>query len=312
MRILETGTLGTIGMSGTFEDFTGDAYDLSHLDDVVITLKGTADLDATAAMTLQYSQDATNWAATPASSACTYAAPSKSFVPTGRVKFVRGYVSACTTGSFTINYSGWRRYNMEVRDDDLGDLDSQTAGDAISIADLEKVIATVSNAGTGVVYVEGSTNGTTWDKLTSFTNTNGSYLIPLPYKYIRADKTSHSSGTAYCKCGGVKARHTQRCGSLGSFTGATTGTSTYVGDLDGFTVQAIYTDSGTFTAAATVLIEISSDASSWALAPGSSSFTSAGTLAVTAPAKYVRARCSSYTVGTVDVRFGGANTDLVG
>src|SRR5512146_1192262 len=114
-KIFETGTLGDLGNESTFDGFTGDAVYVGHLEDVIVTMKGSTDLDATGAMTLQYSQDGTNWAATPASSACTYAAPSKSFQPTGRVKYIRGLVSACALGGFALRYAGWNTNQRETR-----------------------------------------------------------------------------------------------------------------------------------------------------------------------------------------------------
>jgi hypothetical protein len=312
----QTGTLDPVGMDGTFEDFTGAATYIGHLEDVSITLKlnTAAQADTTAAVTLQYSQDGSNWAATPASSACTYAAPSKTFVPTGRVNYVRLLCSAMadTDALCEAAYAGWNSSNRPVRSATLGSLGSQTAGTAVDVSDLEKIIVTVANAGTGVVKVQCSYNGSDWLNLATFTNTNGSVLIPAPFKLIRCNKTSHSSGTAYCYFAGVHAAGEQRFGTLGDFTSATTGTSVDVSDASRIDVLAEWVASGTFAGTGTVVIEQSNDGSTWALAPGSSSITGSGSLAITSPCRLLRARCSSFTVGTLKLRFGVVDNDLVG
>jgi hypothetical protein len=307
--LFRSGSLGDVGMSGTFEDFTGDAVDVSDLNDVVVTMKGTDDVDNTAAMTLQYSQDGTRWAATPASSACTYGAPSASFVLTGRVKQIRALVSAMTTGSFAVRFTGRQTDQLYPRFGTLGDLTSQAAGTAVDVSELDHIIVTNTGGASSTVKIQTSYNGTDWISVKSFTSA-GSYLVPLPCKLVRANCTTYSSA-AYVRYGGHKAPGKQRFGTLGDFTGTTTGTAVSVSDLSTINVYASYIASGTFEAAATVLIEGSSDGTSWAIVP-SGSITSDGSLTITAPYKLLRARCSSYTVGTVSVRFGGIDTNLDG
>jgi hypothetical protein len=306
-KIFETGTLGDLGNESTFDGFTGDAVYVGHLENLLVTMRGSADLDATGAMTLQYSQDGTNWAATPASSACTYASPNASFEPTGRVKYIRGLVSACALGGFALRYAGWNNHQREARFGSLGTLDAEETGTAVDVSDLEKVIVTVASNAAGNCIVEASHDASDWFIVTTFTNTNGSVLIPLAVKQIRVRRSSHSSGSALCAYGGVVAAGEQKFGDLGTFTSATTGTAVDVSTLEDLKVRAAYVDDGTFTATATVLIEVSQDGDSWALAPGSSSLTASGNLSITGPAKYLRARCSSYTIGTVDVRYGGVS-----
>lgn len=308
-KILETGTLGDLGNEATFDGLTGDAVYIGHLDEVIITMLGSDDLDNTGAMALQYSQDGTNWAATPASSACTYASPNASFQPTGRVKYIRGLASAVALGGFALRYAGWNSNQREPRFGDLGTLDAAETGDAVYVGDLEDVIVTVASNAAGTVEVEASHDGSDWFVVTSFANTSGSVLIPLPVEYIRCDRTVHSSGSAICGFGGARVLGKNVVGDLGTFTSATTGTAADTSTADKVQVFLDYTDDGTFTAAATVLIEVSQDGTSFALAPGSSTFTSGGSLNITGPVKYVRARCSSYTVGTVDVRYGYVNHD---
>lgn len=305
----ESGTLGDIGMSGTFEDFTGTEVEVSHLNDLVVTMKATADADSTAAMTMQYSQDGTRWAATPASSACTYAAPNASFVPTGRVKFIRGLVSAMTTGSFALRFTGRRTDLLYPRFGTLGDCTSQAAKTAVDVSELDKIIVTSTGGASSTVKLQGSYNGTDWISIKSFT-TAGSYLVPIPFKFIRANCTTYSAA-AYVRYGGHKAGGKQRFGTLGDFTGATTGTGVAVNDFSTIGVYASYIASGTFEAVGTVLIEGSSDGTSWAIVPNGS-ITADGSLTITAPYKLLRARCSAHTVGTISVRFGGVDTNLDG
>lgn len=303
-------SLGDIGMDGTFEDFTGDTVEVSHLSDLVVTMKGTGTLDASAAMTLQYSQDGTRFAATPASSACTYAAPNASFQPTGRVRFIRGLCSACATGSFALRASGRiSRKHLPFRSGTLGDVSGTGAKTAVDVSELEKVIVTNTGGASTTTLIQGSYDGTDWIQLKSFTSA-GSWLVPLPIKMIRANCSVYSAA-AYLRYGGVKADGKQRFGTLGDFTGATTGTAVSVHDLDKIQVYLDYAASGTFAASATVLIEGSSDGTSWAIVP-SGSVTSAGSVDITGQYKLLRARCSVYSVGTIKVRFGGINSDLVG
>jgi hypothetical protein len=218
-----------------------------------------------------------------------------------------------TDARFDVTYGGWNSSPRSTRFATLGDLASQAAGTAVDISDLEKVMVTVSNTGTGTVKIQGSYDGSDWVTLTSFSSASGSYLIPAPFKLIRANKTAHSNGTAHCYCGGVHAQGSQRFGTLGNFTSSVAGTSVDVSDLDSITVVAEYVDTGTFVATGTVDIEISQDkGTTWAKAPGSSSITGAGTFSIAVPCQLVRANCSAYTVGTLNIRYGGVNNDLLG
>lgn len=308
-KIFVSGTLGDPGMAGTFEDFTGDAVNIAHLDDVVVTMKGGATADATAAMTLQYSQDGVRWAATPASSACTYAAPSASFAPTGRVKLVRALVSAMDTDAFAVRYSGRVNDQLQTRFGTMGDFEADDTGDAIDVSDLEKVIVTNTGGASSTVALQASYNGTDWVDINSFTSA-GSFLVPFPCKAIRGDCTTYSAA-AYLRYGGHRAAGKQRFGTLGNFTTTATGTAVDVSDLNSVGIVAEYTGVGTFAASLTILIEGSSDGTSWATVP-SGSITSAGSLAVTGPYRLLRARCSAHVLGSAKVRFGGVNNDLVG
>lgn len=305
-----SGSLGDVGMSGTFEDFTGDATYIGDLNDVVITMKGTADLDATAAMTLEYSQDGTRWASTPASSACTYAAPSASFVPTGRVQFVRALVSACAVGSFACRYTGRQTDQLYPKFGTLGDVSGTGAKAAVDVSELDHIIVTSSGGSGNTTLVQTSYDGTDWVTVGTLATTTNSLLVPLPAKLLRVNCSVYNAAE-YLRFGGHKAPGKQRFGTLGDFSDATTGTAVAVDDLSKIQLNVVYTDSGTFTAAMTILIEGSSDGTSWAIVP-SGTISATGTLDITAPYKLLRARCSAYTVGSATVRFGGVNTNLDG
>lgn len=311
MSTLRQGTLGDLSTV-----VSGSAVDVSDLEDVVITVKGTETLDGTAAMTIEISQDGTRWSATPTSSAFSFASPSGSYALTGRVQFVRATVSAIAAGTFAVRYAGRSTDQLAFRTGTLGDIATATPsgsyGAPKDISDLEKVIVTVSGTFTAVVAVQGSYDGSDWQTITTFTNAGGSVLVPAPYKCVRCNMTSRSSGTAYGRFGGHRAAGKQRFGTLGDFSGATTGTAVDVSDLNSVTAYVDFTGVGTFAASMTMVIEVSADGTSWALAAGSSTLTSDGSLAITSPAKLLRARCSSYTSGSVTARFGGVNSDLVG
>jgi hypothetical protein len=309
-KIFETGTLGDLGNVATYDGLTGSAVDISHLESVLVTVKGSADLDATADMSLEYSQDGTNWCATESSTNYTDSAPSGSFTPTGRIRYIRGKASAVALGGFALRYAGWNLDQREARFGSLGTLDDVETGTAIDVSDLEDIIVCVGSNAAGVTAVECSYDGTDWINVTTFTNTTGSVLIPLPCKHIRCKRTTHSSGSAICSYGGHVAKGKLRFGTLGEFDAAETGDAVDVSDLDEVTVRAIFTNDGTFAVSATLVIEVSQDGDSWALAPGSSSLTSTGNLAITTPCKYLRARTSAWTIGSVSARYGGLNKDL--
>lgn len=304
MATLVSGTLGDLATV-----VAGSAVDVSHLEDVVVTVLGSG-LDGTAAMSIEYSQDGVRWAATPTSSAFTYAAPSGCYALTGCVRLIRANVSAISSGTFYVRYAGRSTDDLPARFGTLGDLASQAAGTAYDVSDLEKVIVTVTSNPGAVVAIQASYNGTDWLTVGSFTNTAGSVLVPFPCMSIRANATSWSSGTAYVRFGGHTCAGKQRFGTLGDFTTTTTGTAVDVQDLNSVSLRAVFSDSGTFANSQTVVIEQSSDGTRWTLAAGSSTLTSSGNLTITAPMRLLRARCSVHSIGSCAVRFGGVNSDL--
>lgn len=90
-----------------------------------------------------------------------------------------------------------------------------------------------------------------------------------------------------------------REGSLGSFTGTTTGNATKITDLD----EVFAMISGTFVG--TMVIEVSFDGgTSWVQFD---SATAPKLTAVLPPCNFVRARCSAFTSGTIVVNFSGRN-----
>lgn len=57
-----------------------------------------------------------------------------------------------------------------------------------------KVTFQISGITTATVEIEGSHDGTIWTSLSSIT-ADGGYVLPDPWKYIRANVTSYTSGT---------------------------------------------------------------------------------------------------------------------
>lgn len=297
------------------EHTTTSACDVRDLEDVIVVSSNAADGSATAKVQINQDLSAAKWSDCPASSTSS-AGYGKTYALTGRVAQIRGAtVVACTTGTFTVYASGWNNNQKRLRALSLlGPASATTfsttgAGIACDVSELEKVIVTWTSMGTQTIKLQASYNGTDWIDVGSKT-ADGSLLVPIPCKLIRGNCSSRSSGSAYLRAFGSTAIGKQRFATLGTFTGATTGTAVDVSDLDSFSVYAQYTDSGTFVCAGTIVIEGSLDGTTYA--PIASNFTSAGSADITGPYKLVRARCSSYTVGTIDVRLGGVNTGLVG
>lgn len=86
-------------------------------------------------------------------------------------------------------------------------------------------------------------------------------------------------------------------GSLGSFTGTTTGTARRIEDMD----EAYVMVSGTFVG--TLLVEVSFDGGTTFVT--FASLTAPGLTAKLPPCKHVRTRCSAFTSGTIDTNIGG-------
>ena len=308
MSNLWHGTLGDVVSAAS-----GTMYYVGHLTDCVITLVyssvGTF-VDTNAAAKIETSQDGVRWAPTVATSACTYAAPAKSYALTGNVKFVRVTATQCDYGTFSGRFAGRQADQLPHVFGTLGDLASQAAGSAVDISGLEKVLVTSTGGSGNTTAIQTSYNGTDWVTVGTLVTSTDSLVIPLPAKLLRANCTTYSA-TEYVRYGGHKAAGAQRFGTLGDFSGATTGTAVGVEDLDSVNVNVVLTDSGTFAASMTILIEGSCDGVSWATVP-SGSFTGSGSLAITAAYKLLRARASVYSVGTATVRFGGVNNSLQG
>jgi hypothetical protein len=298
---------GTVGDLDAAE--STDAVCVSHLADVNVTVKASADIHGSAAMTVEISQDGTRWAATPTSSAFDGTTTTSGvYALTGRVNFIRATASACAAGSFAIRYSGRVADHLPFRNGTLGNLASQAAGTAVDISDLEQVIVTSTGGSGNTTDIQTSYNGTDWVTVGTLVTTTDSLLIPLPAKLLRANCTTYSA-TEYVRYGGHKTAGKQRFGTLGDFTTDGTGTAVDVSDLNAFDVRVVCSDTGTFAYSGNVLLEASADGVSWALL---ATHTSTGTTAVTKPYKLLRARTTSLTVGSVAVRFGGVNNDLVG
>ena len=291
MSTLISGSLGTV----TSATSSTGVY-VGHLSDCVVTLNydyvGTF-VDVSAAATIEISQDGTRWSATSASSACTYAAPSKSFSLTGRCQFARVTATVCANGTFSGHFSGRQADQLPARFGTLGDVTTTGVPAAVASVDvheLEKIIVT-STGGTGnTTVIQTSHDGSDWVTAKTLVTSTDAVLIPLPCKLLRASCGVYNAAE-YVRFGGHKANGKLRFGTLGDFTSGSTGTAIDVSDLDEVDLNVVYTDSGTFTAAMTILIEGSSDGSSWTTVP-SGSITGSGSLAITAAYKLLRARCS--------------------
>lgn len=83
---------------------------------------------------------------------------------------------------------------------------------------------------------------------------------------------------------------------LGAFTSVSTGAAKPTGPSTSATVYV----NGTFVG--TLIVEISADGTNFSPAPGSSSFTAPGTLALPADVPFVRGRCSAFTSGQINAQ----------
>jgi hypothetical protein len=311
MSTLISGSLGSV----TSATSSTGVY-VGHLNDCVVTLNydytGTF-VDTNSAATIEISQDGTRWSATSASSACTYAAPSKSFALTGRCQFARVTATHCDYGTFSGHFSGRQTDQLPARFGTLGDISTTgvpAAVAAVDVSELDHIIVTSTGGSGNTTKVQTSYDGSDWVTAKTLVTSTDAVLIPLPCKLLRVNSSVYNAAE-YVRFGGHKAPGKQRFGTLGDFSSGSTGTSVDVSDLDEVDLTIEYTDSGTFAAAMTILIEGSSDGTSWTTVP-SGSISGSGSLAITSAYKLLRARCSSYTAGSATVRFGGINKDLVG
>jgi hypothetical protein len=299
------------GSLGTLDTVTSDtaAVDVGDLEDVIVNATNYADGSATCTVQINQDPAAANFAPTTASSANS-TGYGKSYALTGRALQVRGHVGSLSSGTFVLTYSGWNNNQKRVRTLSLGDWSTTTgAKPALDVSELDKVVVAISGISSATVTVQASYDGSDWITVGSKTS-DGSVLVPIPCKLVRCNCTVYSSGTIAARGYGSTSIGKQRFGTLGTFTGTATGTAVDVSDLDKFSVYAQYVDSGTFTAAATVYVEGSLDGTNYA--PIGSAFSSAGSVDITGPYKMIRAKCTAFTVGTIDLRFGGENTGLVG
>jgi hypothetical protein len=186
MSTLISGSLGSV----TSATSSTGVY-VGHLNDCVVTLNydytGTF-VDTNSSATIEISQDGTRWSATSASSACTYAAPSKSFALTGRCQFARVTATVCANGTFSGHFSGRQTDQLPARFGTLGDISTTgvpAAVTAVDVSELDHIIVTSTGGSGNTTKVQTSYDGSDWVTAKTLVTSTDAVLIPLPCRLLR-------------------------------------------------------------------------------------------------------------------------------
>jgi hypothetical protein len=311
MAITYCGTLGDLVTSAK----TGTAKYVGNLKDLTVTVTGDT-VDASGAMTIEVSQDGTQWSPTSTSSAFTYAAPTGIYTLTGPVAYIRAKATALSSGTWRCRFAG----HLATGTRRFGTLGSFTAttgsghtGSPAGVDDLTDIYVTSTGGASSTVKLQGSYDGTDWITLNTFT-TAASYLVKGSWKFLRGNCTIYSA-TAELRFGGIIGNTSTsvsnygkgRGGSLGDFATAITGSTLDISDMDSISIAY----NNTSTTAWELAIETSTDnaVNTWATICADP--TADGVTNSTAAFKYMRSRGVTQPGGLCSVRLTGTNKDAV-